>query len=75
MAVDAYEAARYVRHYQAKNGYAPRRGMIGATEEEEDLLVKNGIIEIRPIAEGCKPVAIVLTEKGRRMATEQRRRR
>lgn len=71
---DVYDVCRYVRHYHQKNGYAPSVGMLlGATREYVDLLVKNGIIEVLPLHEKGPPVVVVLTEKGFRMATAQRR--
>lgn len=66
--VDAYAIARYVRHYHAKNGYSPRRGMLGCSAETEDMLVRNGVIELRPIWENGPAICIVLTDKGRRMS-------
>jgi hypothetical protein len=73
--IDAYAVCKYIRHYTSKNGYLPRRGMVDCTKEEEDLLVKNGVIQILPLYEGGPPIAVALTEKGERMASGQRRRR
>jgi hypothetical protein len=73
--VDAYAVARYVRHYGAKNGYAPRvADLPDCTAEDVGLLVKNGIVTVETIYDGGPPVAVVLTDKGRRMADERRRR-
>lgn len=65
---DAYEVCRYVRHYRSKNGCAPRIGELTVPREFADLLVTNGVVEVRPLFEGGPPVAVVLTEKGERMA-------
>lgn len=68
MTDDAYAVCRYVRHYHAKNGYAPNREMCGCSSEFFDQLVENGVIEVLPLYEGGPPVGVVLTEKGARMA-------
>lgn len=80
MSCDAYEVAAYVKHYQAKNGYAPKRdeltdGQYRVTPEAVDLLVKNGILELRALFEGGPFLFVVLTEKGLRMANEASGRR
>ena len=70
---DVYEVCRYIRHYQQKNCFAPRVGMLlGATREYVDLLVKNGIVQVLPLHENGPPIAVVLTEKGHRMAEGRR---
>lgn len=61
---DAYEVARFVAHYHAKNGYAPRISELGVTAEQMELLLRNNILELRPLIEGGDPVGVVLTEKG-----------
>ncbi len=73
---NAYAACKYIRHYHAKNGYAPRRGDVpDCTDADIDKLVENDIIEILPLYEGGPKLGIVLTDKGRRMANEQSRAR
>jgi hypothetical protein len=73
---DPYEICRHIRHYYQKNNYAPKRDEVehwcGGAEFFEQL-VKNDVVEVLPIAEGGPPVAVVLTEKGFRMATVERR--
>jgi len=74
---DPYEICRRIRHYQQKNAYAPKRVELNSwcgSAEFVDQLVKNEIIEILPLSEHGPPVAVVLTEKGYRMATVERRR-
>lgn len=77
MTSDPYELCRHIRRYHQKNSYAPKRDEVehwcGGAEFFEQL-VKNGVIEVLPIAEHGEPVAVVLTEKGFRMATLERRR-
>ena len=68
MSCDAYAIARYVAHYRAKNGYAPRPGLLCCSADEVEALVRNGVIEICPLYEGGPPVCVVLTDKGRRMS-------
>jgi hypothetical protein len=70
---DAYSIARYVRHYHAKNGFAPTRCHVGISAEEEAALVKNGIIELAANYPDGPKIYIVLTDKGRRMAEGRRR--
>jgi hypothetical protein len=65
---DARAICRYVRHYQAKNGFAPRAAQLGCEAAFLDKLVANGVLEILPLYDGGPPIAIVLTDKGRRMA-------
>lgn len=77
MTPDSYEICRHIRRYHQKNGYAPKRSEVdhwcGGAEFVEQL-IKNEIIEVLPISEHGPPVAVVLTEKGFRMATVERRR-
>jgi hypothetical protein len=70
---DAYDVCRYVQHYWRKNGYGP--DTTGLEPFFVEQLVQNGIIEVLPLYEGGPPVAMVLTEKGTRMANTERRRR
>jgi hypothetical protein len=70
---DPYAICRYIAHYHAKNGYALRVGCLGCVMEYEEKMVANGIIERLPLYEGGPPVAVVLTDKGLRMASAQRR--
>lgn len=73
---EVYALCRYVRHYHAKNGYAPRRADLACSQEVFDALVANGVLEVLPLYEGGPPIAIVLTEKGERLAdTQQLRKR
>jgi len=74
MTNDAYEVCRHIRHYTQKNDYAPARTMCGCSEGFLDQLVTNGVVEVLPLYEGGPPVKVVLTEKGFRMATSERRR-
>lgn len=69
---DPYEVCRHVRHYQAKNGYAPVRSMLGCEDAFIDQLVKNGILELVPNREGGPKIYVVLTDKGLRMAQAKR---
>jgi hypothetical protein len=64
----AYAICRYVRHYHAKNGYAPKRAELGCEAEFVDKLVANGVLRLLPLYEGGPPIAVVLTDKGSRMA-------
>ena len=77
MAADAYEICRHIRHYHQKNSYAPKRAEVehwcGSAEFFEQLIA-NDVVEVLPIAEHGAPVAVVLTEKGYRMATVERNR-
>lgn len=72
---DAYEICRHVKRYHEKNAYAPKRSELGAPDDFVDLLVKNGVIEILPITPNGPPVAVVLTDKGQRMAEANQRKR
>lgn len=72
MSQDAYAIARYVAHYGAKNGFAPTRGMILCSSEEEDALAKNGVIEFRKLCESGPAILVVLTDKGLRMSRGRR---
>lgn len=74
MSCDAYEFAKFVRQYQSKNGYAPRPNSpeVGLMGADVEALERNGIIEILPLYKGGPKVAIVLTDKGLRMATTER---
>ena len=74
MTDDAYEICRYVKRYHEKNGYAPTLEMLNCDAAFADLLVNNGIIEVRPLYEGGRPIKVFLTDKGMRMATAERRR-
>lgn len=73
---DAYDICRQIRRYHQKNSYAPKRVEVehwcGDAEFFEQL-IKNEVVEVMPIAEHGEPVAVVLTEKGFRMATVERR--
>jgi hypothetical protein len=75
---DPYDICRQIRHYHQKNCYAPKRYEVeswcGGAEFFEKLIA-NEIVEVLPIAEHGPPVAVVLTEKGYRMATVERRAR
>lgn len=75
MTDDAYEVCRYVQHYTRKNVYAPKRTQIGCSEAFLDQLVANGVIEVLPLYKGGPAICVVLTEKGRRMAATERKRR
>ena len=66
--VDAYDVCRTVRRYTQKNGYAPTRSELGCTEEDVELLAKNGVLELLPLYEGGPLVKARLTSKGLRMA-------
>jgi hypothetical protein len=66
-----YAVCAYVLHYQRKNSYAPRRGEINCTAEEEDLLAANGVIEFFALHEGGPKLFVALTEKGERMAVDR----
>jgi hypothetical protein len=74
---DAYEICRHIKRYQQKNCYAPLRAMVVHWCSEEFLgqLVANDIVKVLPLAEHGPSVAVVLTEKGSRMADAERRRR
>lgn len=77
---DAYDVCRHLKRYAEKNGYTmrlcpPELGLLGATRTYLDTLVKNGVVSIVPIIQGGEPVAVLLTDKGRRMANEPVRRR
>jgi hypothetical protein len=65
---EPYVTCRYVRHYHAKNGYAPRVSELPCGEEYARQLQANGIIDVLPLYDGGPPVGVVLTEKGLRMA-------
>lgn len=73
--MDPYAICRHVRHYHAKNGYAPRLPELGCSVEEAAALIRNGIIEVLPLYEGGPAVGVVLTDKGFRMAQERRKTR
>lgn len=62
------ELCRYVRHYQAKNGYAPALEMIGTQQEREELRARCLVLLVS-LYEGGPPVKVVLTAKGMRLAT------
>jgi hypothetical protein len=72
---DPYDICRQIRRYHQKNCYAPKRSEVecwcGDVEFFEQL-IKNEVIEVLPIAEHGEPVAVVLTEKGFRMACVNR---
>jgi hypothetical protein len=76
MIPDPYDICRQIRRYQQKNSYAPKRVEVehwcGGVEFFEQL-IKNDVVEVLPIAEHGEPVAVVLTEKGYRMATVERK--
>ena len=72
MTDDAYEICRFVRRYQAKNGYAPKRAELGCAPECLELLVLNEVVELLPLYEGGPLVCVVLTPKGARMAAKDR---
>lgn len=65
MTDDAYEVCRYVRHYHAKNGYAPTRKMCMCSSEFIDQLVANDVVKL-------DAEEVFLTDKGLRMATTER---
>jgi hypothetical protein len=73
--VNAYEVCRFVRRYQAKNGYAPKRSELSCTNEEVEVLIKNGVLEALPLFDGGTPIAVCLTDKGLRMAQAPVKRR
>ena len=70
--MDPYAVCKYVKHYTQKNGYSPKRGDVGCTEDELDALVKNGVLEICPLYEGGPLINVVLTDKGARMSEGRR---
>jgi hypothetical protein len=70
--VDAYAIARYVSHYHAKNGYAPKRGELGCSNEDEDALERNGVLKFQPLYAGGPAIVVVLTDKGLRMSQGRR---
>jgi hypothetical protein len=72
--VDPYDVCRQVAYYQNKNGYAPLRSQIGCTEQEVDLLVANGVIELFALHDRGPKIKVALTDKGRRMASGPPRR-
>ena len=72
---DVYAICRHVKRYHEKNGYAPGREMIDCSDEFFEQLIKNDVLVIRPLYEGGTPVKVFLTDKGFRMANEERRRR
>lgn len=63
-----HQVCRYVRHYRAKNGYAPTREDVGCDSAFFDLLVEGGVLEVLPLYEGGPPIGVVLTDKGLRVA-------
>jgi len=65
----ARELCRYVRHYQAKNGFAPVRATLGCTDAELTQLALLRLVELVPLYEGGPPVKIHLTDKGLRCAS------
>jgi hypothetical protein len=73
---DAYAFAKFVRHYKARNGYAPLTTSpeVGLMDADVDALARNEIIALLPLVEGGPKIGIVLTDKGLRMATTERRR-
>ena len=73
MTDDAYAVCRYIRHYHQKNGYAPTPEMCHCSIAFIGQLVRNGVVEVRPLYEGGPLVKVVLTEKGQRMANTERR--
>jgi hypothetical protein len=56
---------RYCRHYIAKNGYLPIRGMLASDDKLASLIAKGWLSEV-PAYEGGPKIYIALTEKGRR---------
>jgi hypothetical protein len=70
--LDPYAVARRVRHYHAKNGYAPLVDGLGVPEHYVRALARNGVLELRPNFEGGPAIYVVLTDKGLRMAQEPR---
>lgn len=73
--IDAYAIARYVRHYHAKNGYAPKANQLTCSLEEVAALERNGVIEMCPLFDGGPRILVCLTDKGMRMAINGRRKR
>jgi hypothetical protein len=63
------ELCRYVRHYHAKNGYAPDRGTLGCTPVELSELEARRLVEVYPLYEGGPRIKIVLTDKGLKLAS------
>ena len=73
--MDPYAVCRHIRHYHEKNGYAPRRSELGCSEEEVEMLIQNGILQILSLYEGGPMVGVVLTDKGHSMSQKRRRTR
>jgi len=69
---DAYAVCRHVKRYTQKNGYAPKRHELGVPEEFIELLEKNEVVKIVPLAPNGPPIVVLLTDKGYRMAEAQR---
>jgi hypothetical protein len=69
---DAYVICRFVRDYYRKNDYVPTVEELKVPQAYVELLVKNGVVELRSHYEGGHKVLVVLTEKGARMAEERR---
>jgi len=74
MKQEVYALCRYVRHYQAKNGYAPRCGEVMASQELLTELEKRGIIELVPAVDRGPKLFIRLTDNGLELATGDPRR-
>ena len=68
--MDAYDIAEHVRHYHAKNAYAPRRSELETMGADVDALEKNGVIELLANRVGGPRIYVRLTDKGLRMAIE-----
>jgi len=75
---DPYDICRQIRCYHQKNCYSPTREQVVAwcgSAEFFEQLITNDVIEVLPLYPEGPLVNVVLTEKGFRMATVERRAR
>lgn len=71
---DPYEICRFVKRYYEKNGYLPTIPELGNDAPVSEL-VTNDVIQLVALYEGGPPCKVALTDKGMRMARDQRKRK